>query len=171
MCHVEWEELDWSGFNLNRFSRMKTTLLMSSHKEKRPWTHNNKAECLCMYVYLHVCPCLCFIGGKGTSWATWNPRGNRDWPSRTQGKVATLLCWKWSDESCSCTHLTVSHSTGWCRRSGATRASRASGTRRAWPSGRKPAHTPGIKLSTLPRDKGSFKKPADLPLKLFSDSF
>lgn len=32
-------------------------------------------------------PACVFIGGKGTSWATWNPRGNRDWPSGTQGKV------------------------------------------------------------------------------------
>lgn len=28
-----------------------------------------------------------FIGGTGTSRATWNPRGDRDWPSGTQGKV------------------------------------------------------------------------------------
>lgn len=88
MCHVEWEELDWSGFNFNRFSLLKTTLLRSSHKEKRPWTHNIKAECLCIYVCIYMSvPACVFIGGKGTSWATWNPRGNRDWPSRTQGKV------------------------------------------------------------------------------------
>lgn len=28
-----------------------------------------------------------FIGGTGTSRATWNPRGNRDWPSGTQGEI------------------------------------------------------------------------------------
>lgn len=52
--------------------------------------------CCCLQLYVQLFMRLCihksvaaclFIGGKGTSWATWNPRGTRDWPSGTQGKV------------------------------------------------------------------------------------
>lgn len=47
-------------------------------------------NCTCNYLCAFVSTSLSllvFIGGKGTSWATWNPRGTRDWPSGTQGKV------------------------------------------------------------------------------------
>lgn len=52
--------------------------------------------CCCLQLYVQLFMRLCihksvpaclFIGGKGTSWTTWNPRGTRDWPSGTQGKV------------------------------------------------------------------------------------
>lgn len=45
-----------------------------------------QALSMCICVYTSAPACL-FIGGKGTCWATWNPRGNRDRPSGTQGKV------------------------------------------------------------------------------------
>lgn len=48
--------------------------------------YNCTCNCLCAFVSTSL-SLLVFIGGKGTSWATWNPRGTRDWPSGTQGKV------------------------------------------------------------------------------------
>lgn len=61
-----------------------------------PWprTHTHTAACASPLVSAHVSPCLCFIGGKGTFWPTWNPRGNWDRPSGTQGTIFILLFWE-----------------------------------------------------------------------------
>lgn len=67
-----------------------TALLMSGHVEMRPWTRNQTNKALCLRICVCICtsvPACLFIGGKGTSWATWNPRGNRDRSSGAQGKV------------------------------------------------------------------------------------
>lgn len=74
---------------------------------------------LSRFAYDHHCFVLFFfffIGRSGTSRATWNPRGNRDWPSGTQGEVYHPIVMESEvartynpPVSQPCTHLTVSH--------------------------------------------------------------
>lgn len=68
------------------------------------------------FAHAYHCFVLFFIGGTGTSWATWNPRGNRDWPSGTQGEVCHPIVMESEvtrtynpPVSQPCTHLAVSH--------------------------------------------------------------